>query len=273
MNKPFPRIAPAPLVDTHAHVFTADMPLKEGAWHKPAADADAAQYVQTLEMYGIRFGVLAAASISGYDNTQTLQACRLYPRLRTTVILPPDCSLQEMRELSTCGVVGVRFQWRHVQDVPDLGSGEYRQLLRNIADLGWHVQLHDDAFRLPLYLPALEDSGVNVVVDHFGRPDTTEGIAGAGFQRLLRSIAVGRTWVKLSAPFRLQSEPLVRQAAAALIAHAGPERLMWGSDWPFAAFESRFSYPQAIESLQALVPNEDMRRRISSDTPFQFYFS
>lgn len=262
-----------PVIDTHAHVFTTSMPLAAGAWHTPAADADAAQYIDILDKHGITFGVLAAASISGTNNDYTLEACRQHRRLRTTVILPPDCSLQEMKEMAARGVVGVRFQWRNMH-APDLASGDYRQLIRNIADLGWHVQLHDDGFRLPAYLPALEAAGVKVVVDHFGRPDMAHGgIQGEGFQRMLRSIEGGRTWVKLSSPFRLLSESLVREAGKALLENAGPERLMWGSDWPFAAFESSFSYDKALANLKELVPDAAARRRISCDTPLQFYFA
>lgn len=261
-----------PVIDTHAHVFSKSMPLVEGAWHKPAADADAEQYLQTLDSHGITFGVLAAASISGTNNDYPLAACERHPRLRTTVILAPDCSLQQMKELSSRGVLGVRFQWRHVRNVPDLTSDEYRRFLRNIADLDWHIQLHDDSFRLPHYLPALEAAGVKVVVDHFGRPDVERGIQGEGFQRLLQSIQGGRTWVKLSSPFRLGSDVLVRQASEALLKHAGPERLMWGSDWPFAAFETTFNYEKALQNLDDLVPDVTTRHRISSDTPLKFYF-
>lgn len=50
----------APVIDTHAHVFTTSMPLAAGAWHKPAADADAGQYIDILDKHGITFGVLAA---------------------------------------------------------------------------------------------------------------------------------------------------------------------------------------------------------------------
>ena len=262
-----------PVIDTHAHVFSAHMPLKAGAWHKPAEDATAEQYIDILDAHGITFGMLAAASISGTNNDFTLAACQRQRRLRTTVILSPDCPLQQMKEMAAQGVVGVRFQWLNVPVAPDLASPDYQGLLSHIADLGWHVQLHDAGSRLPAYLPALEAAGVKVVVDHFGRPDVEHGISGAGFQRLLRSIEGGRTWVKLSAPFRLGSETLVQQAAQTLLENAGPERLMWGSDWPFAAFETRFSYAQALASLDALVPDAATRHRISCDTPLKFYFA
>ena len=266
--------APAPrIIDTHAHVFSMTMPLADGAWHTPAAEADAEQYLRMLDDHGVESGVLAAASISGTNNDYPLAACDRHPRLRTTVIVAPDCPLPALQAMARRGAVGVRFQLRNVARVPDFASAEYRSLLRHIADLGWHVQLHDDARRLPGYLPALEAAGVNVVVDHFGRPDIEDGIDGEGFQRLLRSIDTGRTWVKLSSAFRLESDELVQQAAQALVERAGPERLMWGSDWPFAAFESRVTYTQVLNDLCTWVPDPVTRHRIAFDTPNLFFRS
>ena len=269
-----PATAPdAPRVDTHAHAYTLSMPVVPEAWHKPTTEATVEQYLAELDRHGVRYGVLSAATLFGTDNAYGLDACRQYrPRLKTTVIVAPDCSAAALRQMADAGAVGVRFQWRFVPNPPDLSSEPYRSLLRRIADLGWHVQLHDDSFRLPAYLDALERAGVKIVVDHYGRPDDRLGIACPGFQRLLRSVQTGRTWVKLSSFFRLQSPALASQAAAALLQHAGPERLMWGSDWPFNAFESSMSYERALAQLALDVPDPETRRRIASETPWSFYF-
>ena len=37
-----------PLVDTHAHVYTLDMPLSGSAWHKPPNEAPVAAYLDTV---------------------------------------------------------------------------------------------------------------------------------------------------------------------------------------------------------------------------------
>ena len=52
-----------------------------------------------------------------------------------------------------------------------------------------------------------------------------------------------------------------------------PERLFWGSDWPFAAFESKLRYQDSIDGLAAWVPDPVARRRIGGDTALKFYFS
>ncbi|MBX3620385.1 MAG: amidohydrolase family protein [Rhizobacter sp.] len=277
-----------PLVDAHAHVFSAHTPLAPGAWHRPAAEATVEQFLAVLDAHGVQRAVLAAASIYGTNNDDALEACR-NPRLRTTVILDPGCPASTLRAMAASGVVGVRLQWRNVAETPDLSSPVWQQCLRRMVELDWHVELHDDSARLARPLELLEAAGVKIVVDHFGRPDARQGTRCPGFQRLLRSVETGRTWVKLSAGFRLATpglaveaaqalaveaaQALAVEAAQALLRHAGPERLMWGSDWPFAAFESTMSYDQALAGLAAWVPDAEDRRRIGSDTPLAFYFA
>lgn len=265
-------MADTPVVDTHAHVFSARTPLAPGAWHRPAAEATVEQFLAVLDAHGVQHAVLAAASIYGTNNHDALRACR-HPRLRTTIILDPDCPASDMQAMAASGVVGVRLQWRNVAGTPDLASPVWRRFLARVSELDWHVELHDDSARLARPLDALEAAGVKVVVDHFGRPDARQGIRCPGFQRLLRSVEGGRTWVKLSAGFRLATPTLAVEAADALLRHAKPERLMWGSDWPFAAFESTMDYDQAVAGLAAWVPDADDRRRIGADTPLAFYFS
>lgn len=262
----------APLVDAHAHLYTRDMPMTGTAWHQPTGDADLARYLATLDAHGVRFAVLAAASIHGDYNDYAIRACRQDKRLRTTVIVSPDTDLYTLERMQADGVVGVRFQWRNVS-LPDLSSFSYRRFLRRIADLDWHVHLHDDSPRLGPSIAAIEASGAKLVIDHFGRPDPTLGLACPGFAAVLRAVERGRTWVKLSAGFRLPTEAATQACAQQLLRVAGPERLVWGSDWPFAAFESQISYQDTIDALARWVPNAADRRRIGGETPLALYFT
>ena len=34
-----------------------------------------------------------------------------------------------------------------------------------------------------------------------------------------------------------------------LLKHFGPERLMWGSDWPHTRYEDRMNYTKAIDEI------------------------
>jgi predicted TIM-barrel fold metal-dependent hydrolase len=269
-----PGTAGAPLVDCHAHVYTTDMPLAATAWHKPTADATIEQYIATLDQHGVRYAVLAAASLYDDYNEYSLLATRTHARLRATAIVRPTIDPYIMRLMKADGVVGVRLQWRNVKNPPDITTPEYRKFFRRVADLDWHVHINQDGPLLPPALAALEAGGVKkIVVDHFGHPQRGKGVACEGFQAVLRAVERGRTWVKLSAGYRLESPEVAATCAHALIKHCGPERLMWGSDWPFAAFEDRMHYRDAVTALERWAPDATVRRIIGGETALRFYFT
>ena len=79
--------------------------------------------------------------------------------------------------------------------------------------------------------------------------------------------------MKLSAGYRLESQQVAQDCARALLAHAGPERLLWGSDWPFAAFEHKMRYEYAITSFKQWIPDPNVRQTISGETALKLYFT
>ena len=264
-----------PRVDCHAHLYTVDMPQAEGAWHRPPRDATLEDYLGTLDAHGVGFAVLAAASIYGDYNDYHVEALRRHRRrLRSTIIAHPGIDRFFLERMDAEGVVGIRLQWRYLPALPNLTAPDYRLLLRRVADLGWHVHLHDNSPRLQETLERLEAAGVaKIVVDHFGRPDPARGVQCPGFQALLRAVDRGRTWVKLSAGYRLESVEACAAYAGALLAAGGPERLVWGSDWPFAAFEDRVTYQSTLDDFKRWVPDAQTRRIIGGETAYELYFT
>jgi len=167
-------------------------------------------------------------------------------------------------------VIGIRLVWIAL-DTPPAMDSKYRMLLRRIRDLDWHVHLHVGAGRLPAVLSHLEASGVKIVIDHFGNPDPSLGVNCPAFQAVLRSIATGRTWVKMSGAYRVTRER-AREYARELLKVAGPDRLVWGSDAPFAGFETTETYQRTLDDLMEWAPDPDVRRKIISETPLKLFF-
>lgn len=261
-----------PLVDCHAHVYTRAMPASDSAWHLPPHDATIEDYLATLDRHDVPFAVLAAASIYGDYNDYALSAVRRHRRLRTTVIVSPDIDAFAMQRMHDDGVVGIRFQFRNVSEPPDLTSFAYRRLMRRAADLGWHIHLHDEGPRLASFIEPILAAGPRLVIDHFGRPNAQQGAESEEFRAVLRAVDGGRTWVKISAGFRIEPPGAARRLTSELLHGAGPERLLWGSDWPFAAFENRVTYDGVLADYAANVP--DARHRDAIDrTALKFYFA
>jgi predicted TIM-barrel fold metal-dependent hydrolase len=275
----------APIVDSHAHIFTRDMPLAANAWTRPDYGFTAEDYLAVLDAHGVHFGVIAAVSLYGTYNDYLIRSLRRHPRLRGTVNLDPrSADLHTFERLRADGVVGVRLQLARRKELPDLTDDAHRAMFRRIADLGWHVHVAVEAHWVPLLLPQLEAAGVNVVFDHFGHPDPDRGVACESFEALLRSVDKGRTWIKLSAAYRLtwrsdggttpdpRAMELGRNAAKRLLEVAGAERLLWGSDCPFVGHEKAVTYRDTLASFESWVPSPRHRRRIS-DTALKLYFS
>ena len=104
---------------------------------------------------------------------------------------------------------------------------------------------HELAPLLDLLLPL----GTPVVVDHFGRPDAALGRDDPGLRRLLARRPDANLFVKISGSYR--SGGRGGDYAPALLAALGPQRLLWGSDWPFTQFEDKRRYADGIAELAA----------------------
>ena len=127
--------------------------------------------------------------------------------------------------------------------------------------------------KLAAPIAALESAGVKIVIDHLGHPQGGKGVACEGFQAVLRAVERGRTWVKLSAGYRMESPEVAEACAHELVKHCGPERLLWGSDWPFAAFENKVHYSDTLAAFKRWVPDATVRRIIGGETAFRLYFT
>lgn len=260
------------VVDAHAHVFLRDLPHIANPRHRIAYDFTFDQYLAELDRHGVELGVIAAASPYGDYNDYTIAALRARrTRLRGTVILQPNVERYVMEAMAKDGVVGVRLPFISLKELPDLGSFEYQRLLRRIRDLGWHVHLHLDGARLPQVLPALEGSGVKLVVDHFGRPDPKLGVECPGFKMMLKLIENGRTWVKVSAAYRLGKEAAAGYGRE-LLRRVGPDRLLWASDCPFVGHEKEVRYQETIDAVLDWVPPGRAREKVFAENALELYF-
>jgi predicted TIM-barrel fold metal-dependent hydrolase len=260
----------APLVDAHVHIFRRDMPLVPNPRHSPDYEFTAEQLEATLADHGVRMAVIAAASPWGDCNDYVIRSLRTRPTWRGTAILEPSTDRYILEQMHRDGIVGVRLPFISMKQLPDLDSWDWRKFLYRLKDMNWHVHLHLDGPRLPLVLPALEKSGVTVVIDHIGRPDPTGGTESEGFRAMVRSVQGGRTWVKLSGAYRLG--PQATGQAQTLCRLVGIDRMVWASDCPFVGDEA-VRYQSTIDWLAQVVPDAAERRRICADNPLALYFA
>jgi predicted TIM-barrel fold metal-dependent hydrolase len=261
-----------PLVDTHVHVFTTDMPLIDNPRHTPTYSYTYQDLIATLDKEGVQYAAIAAASPWGDYNDYIVAALRAHPdRLRGTIICKPTIERAVLEAMAKDGVVGVRLPFISMKQLPDITTFEYRSFFRRLADLDWHIHLHTEGENLPFFIPKIEACGVKLVIDHLGRPDTKAGINSEGFKAMLKSIEKGRTWVKTSAAYRLGDA--APDYARALINNADHDKLMWASDCPFVGHENHFSYRSTIDWLMDCIPDRALRDKVFGKNALKLYFA
>lgn len=265
-------------IDTHAHVFAHNLPL---AWqHRYAPDYDAllSDYLAQLDTHRISNGVLVQPSFLGTDNRYLSAALAAQPeRLRGIAVIDPAAAAAEPAQLDALarlGIVGIRLNLFSVAD-PDYRSTAWQAVLPKIAELGWQVEVHCEAARLPQVVRPLIRANIDVVVDHFGRPEPALGVNDPGFRYLLALGSTRRVWVKLSGAYRNGANGVgdaTAEAATPLLKDAlGLDRLVWGSDWPHTQFEATIRYDPAYRLIQRLLPDERERHVVLVETPAKLF--
>lgn len=275
-----------PLVDSHFHLFPLGLPYTATAHARPDYSLTAEEHVATMDSHGVHFGVVAAMSLTGFYNDYVVESLRNSRRLRGTVYVPPTISRAELRDMDEAGVVGIRL-FRSVTSfgaLEDLETHEYQVLLRRVRDLDWHVHVVGVSEQFGPTLDVLNAAGVKIVIDHFGHVDPRLLEHSPHYDAILRSVDLGRTWIKISGGFRLTDAKAPRTAADYAEARArerhldtflldkyGTDRLVWGSDAPFVGHEGAVTYQDRIDSYVYAIPSNATRRAIDR-TALKLYF-
>ena len=245
-------------IDAHAHVFLRDLPMAAGRRYTPAADAPLDLYLRELDANAIAFGVLAQPSFLGFDNAYLLACLEAAGgRLRGVAALDSTTPGETFDRLDAAGVVGARLNLIGDDDAPDFAAPDWRAFLGHIRRKGWHIELHQRARLARAPAQALIEAGATLVLDHFALPDPTLGPNDPDWRALLDLGATGRLWVKLSASYRCgpNGRDVARACYRVLRDQLGPDRLMWGSDWPHTRFETRQDYAGACAVFRDIAPD------------------
>jgi predicted TIM-barrel fold metal-dependent hydrolase len=238
-----------PPVDTHAHVFMRALAWTARRRYTPDYDAPLAAFLATLDAHGVAEAVLVQPSFLGTDNSFMLAAIAASGlRLRGIAVVDPEVTDGELDTLAAGGVVGIRYNLIG-EDPARIVRPDHVGLSRRVAGRGWQIELHVDGRELPPLLDLLLPLGAPVVVDHFGRSDAALGHDDPGLHRLLAGTRDKNLFVKMSGSYRCGGRG--GDYAPALLAALGPQRLLWGSDWPFTQFENQRRYADGIAELTA----------------------
>jgi predicted TIM-barrel fold metal-dependent hydrolase len=287
-----PRVlVPVDLCDAHVHVFDpAHFPYAATRRYTPP-EATRPQLQRVMQQLGTGRVVVVQPSCYGEDNAAVMDALHTIGagQARGVVVIDAvNTSAQELHEMHERGVRGVRL------NASVDAQSDKPALIRRItavqqaaAHLGWHVQMFVDVRTVVAMADELAGLSIPLVLDHFGGLDADALAPTSGaLDVLLDLLRHGNTYIKLSAPYRVVSDPDSPQLADAVrrFADTAPERLLWASDWPHtggagsrgsgAASVEAFrdeNAALALERLYQWIPDAANRQRILVSNPARLY--
>ncbi|MBT3265725.1 amidohydrolase family protein [Candidatus Poribacteria bacterium] len=248
------------IVDTHCHVSTA--------WYEPVE-----QLLQQMDRNGVEKALLVQMG-GQYDNAYQAECVAKHPDRLVSVVLV-DLSSEDapgqLAALVEAGARGVRLPAGAAAPAVWRRAAELRLPVTSLGS--------PDAFSAPTFAENLDIMGdTPVVIEHLGglkaasdraTRDAVFALAGRANAHM-KIHGLGefcRRAMPVTSPFPFEPEdvPLLHEAYDAF----GPDRLMWGSDYP--PVSGREGYANALRLTMDEFPSEADRRSIFGETAARVY--
>jgi 2-pyrone-4,6-dicarboxylate lactonase len=276
-----PTFRPPPgAVDAHCHVFGPGdvFPYAPERKYTPC-DAPKEKLWELRDFLGFERNVIVQATCHGADTRALVDALlNSNGRARGVATVRQDVSDDELQLLNAAGVRGVRFNFvkRLVDTTP---PDVLLKIANRIKPLGWHVVIYFEAADLPELYDFFTSLPTTVVVDHMGRPDVTQPVDGAQFERFMRLMLECRNfWSKVSCPERLSrtGPPLYEDVVpfARRVVETFPDRVLWGTDWPHPNMKSHMPDDgQLVNFIPQIAPTAELQQKLLVANPMRLYWN
>ncbi|UKV13895.1 amidohydrolase family protein [Thalassospiraceae bacterium SW-3-3] len=263
--------------DAHCHVFgpEAEFPFAPERKYTPV-DAGKDQLFALHKHLGVDRAVIVQATCHGADNRALVDALNASEgRYRGIATVRRDVTKQQLDDLDTAGVRGVRFNFvkRLVDDIP---REDFLEIVEKIKPYDWHIVVYFEAADLPGLEQFLIDMPVRVVIDHMGRPDVTKGIDHPDFIRFRKLVQDhDHIWVKVTCPERLTAvgppyDDVV--AFGKVLVEEIPDRVIWGTDWPHPNMKSHMPDDgKLVDHIIRVAPDPQHQKALLIDNPTRLY--
>lgn len=266
--------APPRTCDSQFHVFGAadKYPIRPAAVYcTPEATIEAA--LKMHKTLGIQRGVIVQSSAYGMDFKILYDALAVAgPGYQACVVIDDSVSDKELQKLHDAGVRGARFNfWKVLNLVPT--PEQFKRSIARIEEMGWYAKLHMPVDELIEMQHLFHPLKLNVVMDHFGRPEFERGPDHASITFIKDLLRKGNWWMMLSNGDRWsqQSKPWDDAVAfAKSYVEVAPDRMIWGSDWPHPLVE--IDTPpkddgELLELAYRYADTDAVRQKILVDNP------
>lgn len=273
-SEPPRQAMPDPSCDCHMHIYDDRFPAAPNATLRPP-NAKVDDYRALQARLGTTRTVVVTPSTYGTDNGCMLDALgRFGANARGIAVLDTTVTNAELNRLAEAGVRGIRFNMA-VGSVTTIDMIE--PLAKRANDFGWHIQINMPPDQLVANESLLLRLPTPIVFDHMARvPVEVSPQREMVLSVVRRVVESGRGWVKLTAPYlgSKRGSPAYDDAGLVVadLVKLGPERMLWGTDWPHPTHQQHLPDDAVIvDRFFQWVPDEAQRRRILIDNPQVLY--
>jgi predicted TIM-barrel fold metal-dependent hydrolase len=273
--------------DSHVHIVAPPARYPQIAErHYLAGTAELATLQRAAAARNIERFVVVQPSFYGTDNSATLDALDVLGRRgRGVAVVGADAPDDMLRQMHRRGIRGLRINLYSILGQSAPLAQAVAAMEKIAVNMDWHVEVIAPIALITEQAELVASAHVPVVIDHYGlygaqRADSARGRA------LLDLLRHPHVWMKLSAPYRVSSNPLEakpdREWLAAIL-NAAPSRCVWGSDWPHTPAHDEqkgadipapyraISYTGLYDEFAAAVGSAEVTKRILSDNPARLY--
>jgi predicted TIM-barrel fold metal-dependent hydrolase len=230
------------IIDAHLHVWSDDYehyPFADG--RTDAAPGSTELLIETMDAAGVDRAVIVQPIYYLYDNSYVADSLKRYPGKFDALGLldrhAPDLVEQFEKLVVEDGFSGLRMHLGRPDDPAEWAAPDQDPIWRKAEELGASFLSFGPAEKLPAVEPIIARfPGVKVVLDHIGGAPTDEEEPAPLLANVLKMAQYPNVYVKFTPqghkskeeyPFR-DTFPAFRKIYDAF----GPQRLMWGTDFP-----------------------------------------
>ena len=246
------------IIDTHIEFWTSEprFPFNHPEnpdFKRARMDAPVENFVEQMKDFNVKYAVIINPRYFGWDNSYMSYCYHTYKNLFVAhgLINPEHPKVAEHLRywVTEHGFQGMRFSPIYHPKSTWLNSKEHYPLWKEAEKLG----VCFNYYILPHQMPMLEDMagrfpGVNIVVDHAGKPDLKLSDPWPEFRKMFRLKKFPQVWISNSEPYEmseikkypyLDTLPFYK----AIYEEFGGKQIIWGTGYP----RPRWELPMDLE--------------------------
>ncbi len=256
------------IIDAHVHIWraTADYPKPNATIVSPFSDVPIELLADYMAEYGIDRAVLIQPLFPGFDNSYVADCAAANPQKYAAVCVvdtsQPDAADRLDYWVTERGCRGLRLRPNMPDEAGVFGSPQTYPVWARAAALGVVINIvarpqHIDSIRHM----AERFPSVSIIIDHMAHPHIQDGIHSPEFQALLDLAALPNVHIKPTGYYYFSGERYPYADCwdffRAVYGRFGPERLIWGSDFPHVLLKT--GYRRSLYMHERVFPDLDLK--------------